>query len=137
MTTVLLTLHGLLALVAVTVSVLAVQARTPERVRATASFLLGALGAQTVVGDVLYPLYLRTAKPALRALSAGSRSVAEVFEIKEHLAFVALVLALGAFVVSRREPKPTALLRVLFGGAHGAIVLTATLGLVVASLRTP
>ena len=80
---------------------------------------------------------MRTTKPALRALSAGSRSVADVFEVKEHLAFLALVLALGAFVLSRRDPRATPLLRVLFGSAHGAIVLTATLGLVVASLRTP
>jgi hypothetical protein len=137
MTVALLIVHAILALTAATVSVLGVQARTPERVRSVGSWLLGAVGLQTAVGDVLYPIYLRTAKPALRALSAGSRSAADIFEVKEHLAFLALVLAIGAFVVSRSEPKPTIFVRVLFGGAHGAIVLVATLGLVVASLRTP
>jgi hypothetical protein len=137
MTVALLALHACLALAALTTSVLGVQARSPERARAMASLLLTSVGVQTVVGDVLYPMYLRNAKPALRALSAGSRSVADVFEVKEHLAFLALVLALGAFVVTRTEPKPTTFLRALFGGAHGAIALTATLGLVIASLRTP
>jgi hypothetical protein len=137
MTVTLLLLHAILALTAVTVSVLGVQARSPERVRLMALLLLAAVVAQTTVGDVLYPMYLRTAKPALRALSAGARSAADLFEVKEHLAFFALVLSLGAFVLSRTEPKPTTLVRVLFGGAHGLIVLVATLGLAVASMRTP
>jgi hypothetical protein len=47
------------------------------------------------------------------------------------------MVASTAFAVSRQEPKPTTFLRVLFGGAHGTIVLVATLGLVVASLRMP
>jgi hypothetical protein len=132
-----LALHAALATTAIIASVLGVQARTPERVRSMGAWLLGAVGAQVAVGGVLYPTYLRTAKPALAGLSAGSRSASEIFEVKEHLAFVALVLALGAFVVSRSEPKPTPFVRLLFGGAHGAIVIVATLGLVVASLRTP
>jgi hypothetical protein len=137
MTFALLLLHGVLALGAVVVSVLGVQARSAERVRAMAALLLAVVVSQTVVGDVIYPLYLRTAKPVLRALTAGARSPAELFDVKEHLAFVALALALGAFVVSRTEPKPTLFVRVLLGGAHGAIVLVAVLGLAVASMRTP
>jgi ABC-type sulfate transport system permease component len=93
--------------------------------------------AQTVVGNVLYPHYLRNAKPTLQALAAGARSAADVFEVKEHLAFVALVLALGAFAATRRDPRPTVFVRSLFGAAHGAILLVAVLGLVVASLKTP
>lgn len=137
MTVTLLVLHAILALTSVIASVLGVQARTPERVRSMASLLLASVVSQTLVGDVLYPIYLRNAKPALLALSAGSRSAADIFEVKEHLAFFALVLTVGAFALSRSEPKPTTFLRVLFSGAHGTIVLVATLGLVVASLRTP
>ena len=133
----LLSAHALLALTALTVSVLGVQARSPERARAMANWLLLVVASQTALGYVIYPFYLRSAKPALRALSAGARSAADIFEVKEHLAFIALVLAIGAFAVTRREPRPTPFVRVLFGGAHAAIVLVATLGLVVASLRTP
>jgi hypothetical protein len=137
MTVAVLLLHTILAITAITVSVLGVQARSSERVRLMASLLLATVVSQTIVGDVLYPIYLRTAKPALRALSAGSRSVADLFDVKEHLAFFALALSVGVFAVSRTEPKPTTFVRVLFGGAHGIIVLVATLGLAVASMRTP
>jgi hypothetical protein len=137
MTTALLVLHAFLAITSAIASVLGVQARTPERVRSMASVLLASVSSQTVVGDVLYPIYLRSAKPALRAMSAGSRSVADLFEIKEHLAFFALVSTIGVFVITRREPKPTAVVRVLFGSAHGMIVIVATLGLALASVRTP
>ncbi len=102
-----------------------------------ATWLLAVVAAQTAVGDLLYPMYLRRAKPALRVLAAGSRSAADVFDVKEHLAFFALVLTIGVFALTRTEPKPTALVRVLFGSAHGAIVIVAVLGLVVASLKTP
>jgi len=130
--------HGGLALLLVVVSVLAVQARTTERLKRTTSVLLALVLAQTVVGDVLYPIYLRAAKPSLRVLEAGSRSVADVFEVKEHLAFFALVLALGACLVARQgRAQPGPLVRVLVAGAHAAIVLVATLGLVVASMRLP
>jgi hypothetical protein len=137
MTTALLILHALLGTAAIVVSLLGVQARAPEKTRSLASVLLGVVALQTVAGDVLYPIYLRTAKPALRALSAGSRTAAEIFEVKEHLAFLALVFVIGAFVLTRTEPRPNPLLRVLFGCAHGTIIVVAVLGLVVASLRTP
>lgn len=137
MTTLLLGCHAFFALVAITVSILGVQARTPERARTMGLWLFAAVGAQTVLGDFLYPFYLRSVKPVLGAMVAGRRSAAEIFEVKEHLAFFALVLATAAFAVTRSEPRPTPFVRVLFGGAHAAIVLVATLGLVVASLRTP
>ncbi len=137
MTILLLLVHATLALSAITVSVLGVQARRSDRSRSLAGWLLGIVAAQTLVGDVIYPIYLRTAKPALRAMAAGARSAADIFEVKEHLAFIALACALGAFVITRTEPKPDTFLRVLFGSAHGAIVLVAVLGLVVASLRLP
>jgi hypothetical protein len=136
-TVALLVVHAVLGLTALVASVLGVQARTPARARWVASLLVGAVVLQTLAGDVLYPAYLRTAKPVLAALAAGSRSGADLFDVKEHLAFFALALTLGAFVQTRTDPKPTPLLRVLFGGAHAAIVLVATLGLAVASLRTP
>ncbi len=94
-------------------------------------------GAQTTVGDVLYPIYLRTAKPTLRGFSAGSRSVADVFDVKEHLAFFALVLAIAAFVLTRTEPKPTPLLRVLFEYSRRGVILVAALGFVVWSIKAP
>jgi uncharacterized PurR-regulated membrane protein YhhQ (DUF165 family) len=53
------------------------------------------------------------------------------------LSFFALAFAIGAFVLARREPKPTALLRVLFGCAHALIIFVAVLGLVVASVKMP
>jgi hypothetical protein len=137
MTALLLVVHAALALSAITISILGVQARRSDRSRSLAAWLLAVVGTQTIVGDVLYPTYLRTAKPALRMLTAGARSAADIFEVKEHLAFVALACAIGAFVITRTEPKPDALVRVLFGSAHGAIVLVAVLGLVVASLRLP
>lgn len=133
----LLILHATLAAGAVVASVLGVQARTSDRARLMATILLATVTAQTVVGDVLYPIYLRSAKPTLRTFSDGARSVADVFDVKEHLAFFALVFSIGAFILTRKEPKPTIFLRVLFGGAHGAIVLVAALGLVVASIKTP
>lgn len=137
MTSILLVVHGTLALSALVASILGVQARTPERARQAATWLLATVGSQTVIGDVLYPAYLQPVKPVLQAMSAGGRSAADIFEVKEHLAFLALVTAIGAFVITRREARPTPFVRVLFGGAHAAIVLVATLGLVVASLRTP
>ena len=137
MTFFLLVAHAALGVAAITISILCVQARTATRARALSTWLLGVVAAQTVVGDVLYPAYIVRAKPLLKALAAGSRSVADVFEVKEHLAFFVLVFALGAFVLARREPKPTALLRVLFGCAHGLIILVAVLGLVVASVKMP
>ena len=57
--------------------------------------------------------------------------------LKEHLAFLALVLALGSFFMARSERTPGPLTRVLVASTHAAIVLVATLGLVVASLRLP
>ncbi len=138
MATAYLALHGLLALTSIVASVLGVLARMPARARAMASYLLASVTLQTFVGDLLlYPLYLRSAKPVLQTLAGGSRSAADVFEIKEHLAFFVLALTIGVYVVTRREPKPTVFVRVLFGCTHGAIILVATLGLVVASLRTP
>jgi hypothetical protein len=128
----------MLAATVVVASVLAVQARSVERFRRSVSMLLAALVAQTLAGDLLYPTYLRRAKPILRALSAGSRSAADVFDVKEHLALLALVLTLGAFFAARGEGvKVGPFLRVLVGSAHGAIILVAALGLVVASLKQP
>jgi hypothetical protein len=136
-TVLLLIFHATLALVTIVVSVLGVQARTATRARAVSTALLVVVGAQTVAGDLLYPIYITHAKPTLKALAAGSRSVAEVFEVKEHLAFFALVFTIGAFVLTRGEPKPTPLLRLLFGCVHGVVVVVTVLGLVVASVKTP
>lgn len=133
----LLVLHGALGLTAVVVSVLGVQARRSDRTRRLAGLLAAVVGAQVSVGAVLYPFYLRSAKPVLAGLVAGGRSAADIFEVKEHLAFVALACALGAFVITRNEPKPDLFVRTLFGCAHGAIIVVAVLGLVVASLRLP
>ncbi len=137
MTSILLVAHTVLATASVTVSVLGVQAKTSARSRLVAGWLFAAVAAQTVVGALLYPVYLRRTKPVLRQLVAGARSVADVFDVKEHLAFVALTLTIGVFVLTRAEPKPSPLVRVLFGSAHAAIVVVAVLGLVVASLRAP
>jgi hypothetical protein len=138
MTHTLLLAHGLLAAAVVIASVFAVQARSLERFRRYVSILLATLVAQTLAGDVLYPTYLRNAKPVLRAHSAGSRTAADVFDVKEHLAFLALVLTFGAFFGARGEGvKVGPFLRTLVGSAHGAIVLVAALGLVVASLKQP
>lgn len=136
-TVALLVTHATLALAAITASILGVVARTPARLRRMATWLFGAVVAQTLVGDVLYPFYLREAKPVLAKLSAGSRSVADVFDVKEHLAFFALVLAVGVFVLTRREPRATPFVRMLFGCAHGAVIVVAILGAVVASVATP
>jgi hypothetical protein len=127
----LLVFHALFGSAAIVASVLGVQARR------VAGWLFAIVGAQTAIGDVLYPLYLRGAKPALRAMTAGARSAADVFEVKEHLALLALVCAAGVFLVTRREPKPDLVVRMLFGCTHGAVVIVAVLGLVVASLRLP
>ena len=135
MTSVLLVLHALLASAAVVLSILGVQARRSDRSKRIASWLLAAVGAQTVIGDVLYPSYLREAKPLLKAMVAGSRSAADIFEVKEHLALLALVCTVGAFVVTRKEPKPDFVVRTLFGCAHGTLIIIAVLGLVVASLH--
>ena len=133
----LLLLHGALGLSAVVVSVLCVQARRSDRTQRLGAWLVAVVGAQVSVGAVLYPFYLRRAKPALLGLVAGGRSAADIFEVKEHLAFIALACALGAYVVTRSEPKPDLFVRTLFGCAHGAIIIVAVLGLVVASLRLP
>lgn len=137
MSTLLLVLHGGAALALVVVSVLAVQARSAERLKRLSSILFALVVTQTIAGDVLYPLYLRTAKPALRALEAGGRTPADLFEVKEHLAFFALVLAIGAFVSTRSAANPGPLPRTLVAGTHAAIVTVAILGLAVASLRLP
>ena len=138
MTTLLLVAHGGLAAALVIVSVFTVRARSAERLRKTTSLLLCLLAAQTVLGYVLYPLYLREVKPALHALNAGARSVADIFEVKEHLAFFALAMTLGAFYAARDEVGEAGpIVRVLVAGAHAAIVIVVTLGLVVASMRLP
>lgn len=135
----LLVTHGLLAAGLVVASVFAMRARQAERMRRATAVLLALVVAQTVAGAVLYPTYLRDVKPALVALHAGSRPVADAFEVKEHFAFFALVLTLGAFLAARRvgsgEVGP--ILRVLVGGAHAATMIVAILGLVVASVRLP
>jgi hypothetical protein len=133
----LLVVHTVLAGAAIVVSILGVQSRTAARARRMATALFATVAVQSLVGDVLYPIYLSRAKPLLVRLEAGSRSVADVFDVKEHLAFFALVFSIGVFVLTRTEPKPTTFHRLLFGCAHGAIVLVAALGLVVASVRTP
>ncbi len=127
----------MLAAIAVVTSVLGASARTAARARSLASALCAAVVAQTIVGDVIYPAYLERAKPVLKTLAAGSRSLAEAFDVKEHLAFLALAGALGVFVLTRTAPKPTALVRTLFGCTHAAIVVVAILGIVVASVKTP
>ncbi len=137
MTGLILVVHALIGSAAIVASVLGVQAWRADRSKRIAGWLFAVVGVQTVIGDVLYPLYLRGAKPALRAMAAGSRSAADVFEVKEHLALLALVRAAGVFVVTRKEPKPDLVVRTLFGCTHGAIVIVAVLGLVVASLRLP
>lgn len=137
MSTALLTVHATLAATAIIVSVLGVQARSVARARRAATALLATVIAQTFVGDFLYPLYLQHTKPRLQMLAAGSRSVADAFDVKEHLAFFTLVLAIGAFALTRVDPKPGPLSRTLFGCAHGSIILVAALGLVVASIGTP
>ena len=124
-------------MVAVVTSVLGAAARSAARVRVLSSALCAAVVAQTMVGDVLYPAYIEHAKPVLETLSAGSRSLADAFEVKEHLAFFALASALGLFVLTRTASKPTALVRTLFACTHAAIILAAVLGLVVASVKTP
>lgn len=137
MTLLLLAVHAALGFTAVTVSILGVVTKTPARMRTMATWLFITVVTQTLVGDVLYPIYLRDVKPILATLSAGSRSVADIFDVKEHLAFFALVLAIGVFVLTRTEPRPTPFLRTLFGCAHGAVVVVGVLGLVVASVGTP
>jgi hypothetical protein len=131
------TLHAALGLAVIAASLFAVVARTPERIRRRISLMTAVVLFQTAIGDALYPRYLTSAKPVLQTLAAGSRSVADIFDVKEHLAFVVLVLTLGAFVLTRREPKPTTTVRVLVGSAHGASILVAALGLACASVRTP
>ena len=137
MSTVLRIFHVALAAAAVIVSMLGVQARTAARARRAATALLVTVVAQTFVGDFLYPLYLEHTKPRLQMLASGARSVADVFDVKEHLAFFTLVLAIGAFSLTRTDSKPGPLLRVMFGCAHGGIILVAALGLVVASIGAP
>ena len=88
-------------------------------------------------GRPLYTFYLKSTKPVLKDFASGGRSVADAFDVKEHLAFLALVMATGAFVLTRNRPKPTSLVRVLVSGAHGAVVLTAAIGLIVPSIKTP
>jgi hypothetical protein len=137
MTIALLIGHGVLAALAIVISILGVQTRVPERARKLATWLLVVVGLQTALGDVLYPIYVVHAKPVLATLHAGARSVADLFDVKEHLAFFALVFTLSVFVLSRSQRRTGPLLRVLFGCAHGSIVLVAVLGLAVASVKLP
>lgn len=124
----LLVVHALGATAAIILSILGVQARRAD---------FATVSAHTLVGGVLYPVYLRGAKPVLKTMTASARSAADVFEVKEHLALIAPVCAVGVFVVTRKEPKPDFVVRTLFGCTHGALVIVAVLGLVVASLRLP
>jgi len=137
MISLLLVAHGLLAFAALVVSILGVRARVADQARRFGTALFTVVATQSLLGYVMYPRYVASAKPALQALSTGARSVADVFEVKEHLAFCALVLTIGAFIVSRSPDKPGALSRVLFGGAHATIVIVVVLGLVAASIKMP
>jgi hypothetical protein len=130
-------IHATLAGTAITISIIGVVTKASERIRRLASLLFVTVIMQTVVGDVIYPIYLARTKPVLVTLNAGSRSIADIFDVKEHLAFFALVLVIGLFALTRASAKPTPLVRTIFGCVHGCIVLTAVLGAVVASVRMP
>ncbi len=129
--------HAVLAASAVVASLLAVMARTPARIRSRVSVSACIVVLQTIVGDAFYLPYLRSAKPVLLGLKSTGRSVADLFDVKEHLAFVVLATTLGAVLLVREEAKSTNVLRVLLGTAHGGTVLVAALGLACASIRTP
>ncbi len=135
MTTTILTLHAVLGILSVVTSVFAVKSRAPAALRRWTGRLFFVLCAQEALGDALYPTYLRVAKPALVLLTTGSRSAADLFDVKEHLAFFALVLGAGAAVAARDSAGPIA--RTLTTLTHATIVLTATLGLAVSSLKLP
>ena len=134
---ILLVIHATLACAAITLSILGVVTKTTERIRRLAGCLFAAVGLQTLIGDVIYPFYLVRTKPILVTLHAGSRSVADIFDVKEHFAFFALVLVIGLFAITRASAKPTSLVRTIFGCAHGCIVIVTVLGAVVASMRMP
>lgn len=95
------------------------------------------LATSFALGWWIYPTYRTRVKPGLLA---DALPVAMRFESKEHLAFLALALAVGGAVTLRRagaEPEGRRLAWVLLLGAFVCAATTGALGVFVASIAQP
>lgn len=130
---VLMPVHGLLSALALAALahpiVLLRKAEAAARARRVAAYATLLLAALNGIGWAMYPSYRQSVKPRLRL---EEPLAALTFETKEHLAWMALVLAVAGTAVLQVRQDPR-LARVVLALALGCGLVAAAIGVQVAA----